>query len=109
MCSQTLQSDPSICEVIANWNASVQPAFSDNDGLGVWNFRYENGNPCQGKPREFEASFIGNPNTTDYNVIYAGLSLQLRDFSSEHPLSHDMAQTLIQISFSVLYCYLNDR
>ena len=78
MVSQTMQNDPSICEVVANWDPKVQPVYSDNNALGVWDFSFANGNDCSDEnvdgPRQLELTFICNPNmTADYNVVYAGL------------------------------------
>mmetsp|Transcript_58998 Transcript_58998/g.93879 ORF Transcript_58998/g.93879 Transcript_58998/m.93879 type:complete len:377 (+) Transcript_58998:158-1288(+) len=42
MCRQTLDEDTSLCMVIANYDASIQPTFSST-GNGTWNFIFQNG------------------------------------------------------------------
>eukprot|EP00486_Rosalina_sp_Unknown_P006564 CAMPEP_0201569996 /NCGR_PEP_ID=MMETSP0190_2-20130828/12025_1 /ASSEMBLY_ACC=CAM_ASM_000263 /TAXON_ID=37353 /ORGANISM="Rosalina sp." /LENGTH=280 /DNA_ID=CAMNT_0047993021 /DNA_START=31 /DNA_END=873 /DNA_ORIENTATION=+ len=77
MVSQTMQNDASICTVIANYDSTISPRFSDEDSEGVWDFTFQNGDKCDendpdSNSRELFLTFLCNEGAGDYNVVEAG-------------------------------------
>ena len=76
MCSQTLDHDPTVCNVIANIDSSVVPEYDPNNQAGTWTFNFANGdNKNCGTARKFNVYFYCDMNAGDYTILNAGITI----------------------------------
>ena len=73
MVRQTMTGDDSVCKVIANYDSSITPSFSDSLN-GTWEFQYQNGDSdgCD-EARSFNAFFFCDLNVGDYQITGGGM------------------------------------
>lgn len=74
MVKQSLDSDDSICVVVANVDSTVTPTYDDSASNGTWTFVFSNGDDTNcNDARQFQADFECDPNAGDYQIENAGI------------------------------------